>query len=146
MVRYLFYTIGDLTYQSPLVLGEKPLACHFATNVARTTVRSNSNLCGDETQQPRWYWRTVNNMLKTVRKEAIVVYCKSYFMRVCSKQWKPLSRLYGISAEAWIGHLPKEGQQSCRSVASILCQLHYGCSQEAELQALNLLREPGIIG
>jgi len=25
MIRYLFYTIGDLTYQSPLVLDERML-------------------------------------------------------------------------------------------------------------------------
>jgi len=128
------------------VLGEKPFAFHFATNVALTIVRSNSNLGGDETQQRRLCWRKVSSMLKTVGKEALVACCKAYFVRGCSKQRKPLFRLYGISAEVRIGHLPKESQQRCRSVAPILCQLHYGCSQEAELQALSRLREPGVVG
>lgn len=92
------------------------LATLSATNVARTTVRSNSNLGEDETQQSRLYWRTVDRMSKTVRKEAVVACCKAYFMRVCSKQ-------ENLCLDYTVSRLRLESGTS-RKVSSAAARLH----------------------
>jgi hypothetical protein len=93
------------------------LATLSVTNVARTTVKFNSNLGDDETQQPRLYWRTVNSMPRTVGKEAIVSCCKARFMRVCSKE-------ENLCLDYTVSRLRLESGTSWKKVSSAAARLH----------------------